>query len=107
MSIIVPLIGLVVGVAAAATLVIVGGWAYGRFRDVVRRQRAETHEIARQVADQAQVIGALGLSLRLRTVVEEVEQARGRNRITAAEGDRLLHHLRALGDDVTAGERPY
>ena len=89
---------LVAGVGAAA--------AY-RLRGAYRRLRGEAREVHHRLAEQRRVAGAAGMLMPLRQTAWEVEQARDGGRVSGAVADRLLEHLRRLGDEIAALERPY
>jgi hypothetical protein len=53
------------------------------------------------------VVGALGTLMPIRQAAWEVEQARAAERVSGPIAARLLEHLRRLGDEIAALDRPF
>jgi len=78
-----------------------------RLRGAYRRLRDEARQVHHRLDEQRQVIGAAGMLMRLRQTAWEIEQARDGRRLGVPVAARLLEHLRRLGDEIAALERPY
>jgi hypothetical protein len=97
-------------VVLAVVLLLVAGVgvvAARRLRAAYRRLRDEAREVHHRLAEQRQVVGAAGMLMPLRQAAWEVEQARDGRRVSGPVAARLLEHLRRLGDEIAALERPY
>jgi hypothetical protein len=91
---------LVAAVLVAAVLLVAAGLG----RAAVRRLRGAYTRL-RDEARQA--IGAQARLAQLRQAAWEVEQARDAARLSGPVAARLLEHLRRLGDEIAARDRPF
>jgi hypothetical protein len=96
--------------AFAAVLLLAAGLgllAVRRLRGAYRRLHEEAREVHHRLAEQRRVVGALGMLMPIRQAAWEVEQARAAERVSGPIAARLLEHLRRLGDEIAALDRPF